>query len=65
MKQSIHVEYYGKKVDTKDLVEETKLLWKEKGGKIKDIHHLDIYYKPEEGMCYFVINKTETGHFPV
>ncbi len=65
MTQNVNVEYYGKKVDTKDLVDEIKMIWKEQGKRVKDISTLDVYYKPEEGMCYYVINGQETGSFPV
>ena len=65
MTTSINVEYMGKKVDTKDLLDEFKLIWKEKGEKIKDIDSLELYFKPEEAMCYYVVNLTQTGGFPV
>lgn len=65
MTTSINVEYLGKKLDTKEMLDEFKLIWKEKGEKIKDIDTLEIYYKPEEAMCYYVVNLTETGSFPV
>lgn len=65
MTLNVNVEYLGKKADTKDMVDETKLLWKEQGNRVKDIKTMDLYYKPEDGMCYYVINSTYTGSFPV
>ncbi len=65
MKTKINIEYYGKKTESKDLVNQAKLIWKERGGKIKEIETLELYYKPEEGMCYYVVNTTETGSFSV
>ena len=40
-------------------------MWKEEGRKIKDMRELDLYYKPEEGNCYYVVNGTEKGSFHV
>lgn len=65
MKTSVFVEHYGKKVETRKLEERVKEIWKEQGGKIKDILFLELYYKPEENMCYYVINGTKTGGFTV
>lgn len=61
----INVEYMGKKLDTKELLDEFKLIWKEKGEKIKDITDLELYYKPEEAVCYYVVNLTQSGEFSV
>lgn len=65
MKASVNVEYMGKKLDTKELLDEFKLIWKENGNKINEIDTLELYYKPEEAMCYYVVNVTQTGSFPV
>lgn len=65
MKSTIHVEYMGKKLETKDLMDEFKLIWKENGRKINEIETLELYYKPEEAMCYYVVNTTQTGSFPM
>ena len=65
MKANVNIEFCGKKVVVKDLEEEAKFVLKDAGKKIKDIKELDLYYKPEEGTCYYVVNGTETGSFPV
>lgn len=65
LKTKVNIECFGGKVECKDLVNQTKLIWKEQGGKIKDIQTLELYYKPEENMCYYVVNTTETGSFSV
>lgn len=65
MKTNVYVEYSGSKKDIKALTDTVKEIWKEKGGKVKDLSNIDIYYKPEEGMCYYVINHTEEGSFCV
>lgn len=59
------VEFDGKQVLHKDLVEKIKDVWKESGKFVKDIKALEIYYKPSENTCYFVINQKEKGSIPV
>ncbi len=65
MKTNLYVEYQEGKVNTKNLSERVKEIWKEQGGKVKDLETLDIYYKPEESMCYYVINEDIKGGFAV
>lgn len=65
MKSNINIEYQGKKVCDKELLEKVKEIWKEKGEKVKDIKSIDIYFKPDEDMCYYVINEKENGSFSV
>lgn len=42
---------------------EAKAIWKAEGNSVKDIKKLDMYLKPEENKCYFVINDTFNGKF--
>lgn len=65
MKANVTVEFQGKKVSDKILIDKVKETWKEVGNKVKDIKTIDIYLKPEESMCYYVINEKENGSFPV
>ena len=65
MKANINIEFYGKTISAKDLEDEAKLVWKEEGIKIKDMRELDLYYKPEDGNCYYVVNGTDKGRFHV
>ena len=65
MKTNCYVEFNGKKKLYQDIIDEVKEIWKAKGGKVKDINTVDIYFKPEEDMCYYVINEEETGSFHV
>lgn len=65
MKANVTVEFQGKKVSDKILIDKVKETWKEAGNKVKDIKTIDIYLKPEESMCYYVINEKENGSFPV
>lgn len=65
MKSKVVVEFQGVNTVIKDIEDKAKEIWKTNGGKIKDIKTLDIYFKPDEKMCYYVINEKETGNFPV
>ncbi len=65
MKSNFYVEYKGKKVLEKTLVDTAKDIWKNTGKKVKDIKSLDVYYKPEERTCYYVFNDTITGSFNI
>ncbi len=65
MKSKVIVEFQGVQTVVKDMEDAAKEAWKSNGGKVKDIKTMDIYYKPEEKMCYYVINDIETGNFPV
>ncbi len=65
MKSSFYVEFAGKKVLEKDLLDKAKEIWKEDGNKVKDLNTLDLYYKPEENSCYYVFNETVSGKFEV
>lgn len=55
------VEYYGKKVEEKDMIAAVKKAWTKSGRKVADIKTIDLYIKPEEGAVYYVINGIDTG----
>lgn len=64
MKSTMYVEYQGKKTSVKAIEDAFKEMWKEKGGKIKEVGDVEFYVKPEESACYYVISKTqESGKF--
>jgi len=63
MKISMNVEYSGNKTDCKLLLDKVKGLWKEDGRRVKDLESLEIYFKPEDGACYYVINGSTSGSF--
>ncbi len=65
MKSNFYVEYKGKKVLEKTLIDYSKEIWKNNGNKVKDIKSLDIYYKPEENTCYYLFNDSVTGSFNI
>ena len=63
MAVNFYVEFRGAKADEKTVVDKVKALWKETGGKVKDIKKIDIYFNGDEGMFYYVINSVEKGSF--
>lgn len=56
MKSDLYVQYQGKNVDTKQLLDTAKEIWKADGNKVKDLKEVQLYYKPEEQKCYYVFN---------
>ena len=59
----IYIQYLGKELSTKNVLENIKNLWTgEMGRKEKDLKDVKVYIKPEENKAYFVINGNETGY---
>ena len=65
MKVDFFVEFGGNRVDYNTLVTKVKELWKLDGNLVRDIESVEIYFKPEESMCYYVINDQNKGSFDV
>ncbi|MFV0519824.1 MAG: DUF6465 family protein [Lachnospirales bacterium] len=65
MKSNVYVEFCGEQYDTKDLVERAKNIWKDLGHKVKDIETVNVYVKPDEKLCYYVINDSLDGKFEI
>jgi hypothetical protein len=63
MKAELFVEFRGRQVDCSQFGETAKEIWKAGGNKVKDIKSLQLYYKPEEAACYYIINDSEKGSF--
>ena len=64
--QEIYVQYMGKEILDKDLVDKVKEIWtKDMGNKVKDLIDLKIYVKTEENAAYYVINGDVTGRFDI
>lgn len=60
--QEVYIQYWGKEVYAKDIVEQVKEIWtKEMGNKAGDLIDLKVYIKPEENMAHYVINGDITG----
>lgn len=65
IKTDLFIEFAGQKTDYKLLVDTVKESWKEEGNKIKDLESLEMYFKPEERACYYVINGKVNGSFQI
>ena len=65
MKLDLYIEAYGNKIEHKVIIEKVKEIWKADGNKVKDLANLEIYYKPEEQKCYYIINGEINGCFSV
>ena len=58
----VYVQFIGKEVYAKDVLENVKKIWTEEmGKKEKDLKDVKIYIKPEEYKAYYVINGDITG----
>ncbi|MCL1995244.1 MAG: DUF6465 family protein [Defluviitaleaceae bacterium] len=64
MKLDLFIEVDGNKVLHKSLVEKVKDVWREEGNRVKDIETLELFYKPTEHICYYVINGKLKGSVP-
>ena len=42
--------------EEQELLDYAKETWKAEGNKVKDLQSIELYYKPEEGKCYYVFN---------
>lgn len=56
MKSDVFVQFRGDTVDAKSLMDTAKEIWKAEGNKVKDLHTVQLYLKPEEKKCYYVFN---------
>ncbi len=60
--QEVYIQYWGKEVCEKDVVDKIKAIWtKEMGRKVGDMIDLKVYIKPEENMAHYVINGDVIG----
>lgn len=63
MKSTLYVEYQGNKIKTDDFILEIKKIWVDAGNKVKDMKNIEMFFKPEENKCYFVVNEDFSGSF--
>ena len=63
IKTELFIELNGKQTNYRTLTDTAKEIWKEAGNLVKDIDSLELYFKPDEGSCYYVINGEEKGNF--
>lgn len=58
----VYVQFWGKEVYAKDVVESIKKIWTEEmGKKEEDLTDLKVYIKPEDNGAHYVINNDITG----
>lgn len=63
-KTTVVVEFYGKQVNTADIVAKAEKAYKD-SHKDADIKTLDVYVKPEEDAAYYVVNGEGSDDFKV
>lgn len=62
----VYVQFWGKEVYAKDVVENVKKIWTEELGKKEaDLKDLKVYIKPEDNGAHYVINGEITGFLPL
>lgn len=62
----VYVQFWGKEVYAKDVVENVKKIWTEEMGKKEsDLKDLKVYIKPEDNGAHYVINGEITGFLPL
>ena len=58
----VYVQYLGREILTKDVLNNIKKIWTDDiGKKEKDLKDIKIYIKPEESKAYYVINGDVSG----
>ncbi len=69
IKESVFIEFKGKQINQKEILDKARQEWKNSGNKVKDLKNVNVYYKPEENKCYYVMNESSsnelTGSFEI
>ena len=64
---NMFVEFQGVQFSQQESFAKARQEWKDCGNKVKDLVSVNVYYKPEENKCYYVMNKDSdsemTGSF--
>jgi len=64
IKTTVNVQFAGKSYTTDELVKIAKDVWRyDLKKKVGDFKSVELYVKPEENQCYYVINGEVTGNF--
>ena len=63
MKTELFIEFQGEKTNQKFLIESVKEIWRSQGNRIKDLNTIELFFKPDENKCYYIINKQVSGSF--
>ena len=56
-----YIQIFGQEIRESELLEKIEEDYKAQGHRISSMKSLNLYVKPEEGACYYVINDTITG----
>ncbi len=59
LKPDFHVEFQGQQVSEESIINKFITEW-EKGRKLSEIKTLSVYFKPEDGTAYCVVNNENT-----
>lgn len=60
--QEVYIQFWGKEVYAKDVVDRIKNIWEtDMGRKPEELLDLKVYIKPEENGAHYVINGEITG----
>lgn len=63
---AITLQFSGKAYTTEELVKIAKDVWRyDLGGKVRDFKSVELFVKPEESVCYYVINGDVSGSFAI
>ncbi len=65
MKVDCYIEHNGNQTDLKLLTDTVKEIWKSEGRLVKDLEDVELYFKPDEKICYYVINGSHKGSFEI
>ena len=66
VKTSVTVQFEGKSYSQEELIKIAKDVWKyDLKQKVSDFKSVELFVKPEESVCYYIINGDETGHFGI
>ncbi|MCI8484352.1 MAG: hypothetical protein HFH41_08435 [Lachnospiraceae bacterium] len=59
--EEIYLQFHGKEIFTKDVMERAKQAYISEGHRESSIKSIRLYIKPEENMAYYVINEKIAG----
>ncbi len=64
VKANVTLQFDGKSFTQAELIKIAKDVWKyDHKKKVSDLKSIDLYVKPEESICYYVINGDVAGSF--
>lgn len=66
VKEAVTLQFAGKSYSTEELVKIAKDVWKyDLKQKVSDFKSVELFVKPEESVCYYIINGDVTGNFGI